>query len=210
MAGEFAVINPRRRRHRRKRARARASRPRRHRRRRAVAYNPRPRRRHRRAFARRHHRRARRNPSFGGGGGSPVKHLTNGIGIGVGAVATNVATGFISKFLPAGMQTGPGYLAVKAGVGLIALPMLLKFIPGGRRFAVPVAVGAGVVIFLDIIRTYVAPMAPQIPGLSDYEQGLLSDYERGLLSGYGDPNAGEGILAAAGGQSVYSGGIYGG
>ena len=139
-----------------------------------------------------------------------MKHLTTGIGIGVGAVGTNVATGFIARFLPANMQTGPAYLALKAGVGLIALPMALKFIPGGRRFAVPVAVGAGVVILLDLVRTYVAPMAPQIPGLSDYETGVLSDYERGLLSGYGDPTQAEGIAISPGGQSVYAGGVYGG
>jgi len=204
MAGEFAIINPRRRRHRRKRAKV--SSRRRSRRRRVANVNPR---RRRRAYARRHVRRRRRHNPRGVGGGV-MGNVTRGMTIGVGAVATNVATGFISQFLPDNLKTGPGYLAVKAGVGLIALPMALRFIPGGRRFAGPVAVGAGVVILLDIVKTYLAPLAPQIPGLADYETGALSDYQTGLLSGYGDAATNESIVAAATGAGVYSGGVYGG
>jgi hypothetical protein len=133
-------------------------------------------------------------------------NLTRGFTIGAGAAVTNVATGFISKFLPATLTTGPVLLAVKAGVGLIALPMLLKVLPGGRRFASSVAIGAGVAIALDILNTYVIP---NIPGISDYETGMLSDYETGMLSGYGDPTMNESATSAAGSSGVYSGGIYG-
>jgi hypothetical protein len=133
-------------------------------------------------------------------------NLTRGFTIGAGAVATNVATGFISKYLPATLTAGPVLLAVKAGVGLIALPMLLKVLPGGRKFASSVAIGAGVAIAIDILNTYVLP---NIPGISDYETGMLSDYETGTLTGYGDPTMNEGVSSANSNVGVYGGGIYG-
>jgi hypothetical protein len=191
MAGEYLLVNPRRKRARRKRARV-SGRKRSHRRRRsAVAYNPR-----RRRYARRHvrrHRRAHRNPRLGGG--AVMGNLTRGMTIGAGAVATNIATGFISKWLPANLTSGPTLLIVKAGVGLVALPMLLKMVPGGRKFASSVAVGAGVVIALDIFNAYIAP---NIPGLHDYEApGLM---------GYGGGDAPPEEIGAA--ENMYGDTIY--
>jgi len=130
-----------------------------------------------------------------------------GVTIGGGAIATNVATGFISKFLPENLKTGPVVLGVKAAVGLLVLPMLLGFIPGGRKFANSVRLGAGVVIALDIWNVYIAP---NIPGLSDYETGILQDYETGVLSGYGSLIESESIVSAPTGSGVYGGSIYGG
>lgn len=100
-------------------------------------------------------------------------HVTKGLVIGAGAIATNVATGFISRYLPAEWSQGPMKLAVKAGVGLVVLPLVVKFIPGGRRFVGPVAVGAAVAIVLDLFTAYLAPAI----GLSDYEMTGIGEYE---------------------------------
>ena len=92
------------------------------------------------------------------------------------------------------MTAGPMSIALKAGVGLIGLPMLLKIVPGGRKFASSVAIGAGVAVALDILTAYVLP---HIPGISDYETpGLL---------GYGNDYAPEDIGAA---ENMYGDTIY--
>lgn len=206
MAGEFLVVNPRGRR-RRKRARSRARRRSTHRRRRRTyAVNPRPHVRRRRRRHTRRHRRIRRNPGIGGGG--LMGKVTKGLTIGAGAVATNVATNFIAKYLPPEWQSGPAKLGIKAGVGLIVLPTLLKFIPGGRKFAGPVMIGAGVVIALDIWTAYIAP---NVPFLSDYEMtgmGEYTDASAGFQLGDAYSSSGPGEEGMGYRENIYADTMY--
>jgi hypothetical protein len=198
---EFMVVNPRRR-HRRRKARARSKVNTRRRKRRVVRHHNPVRRlgRRRRRVGARHHRRRRvhRNPGIGRGG---IGVLMTGAGIGAGAIATNLAAGWIAKKLPAQFQTGIAQTAVKAAVGLFALPMVLKFVPGGKKFIRPVMVGAGVAVALDIWNAYLAAPVMKSLGLADYHQGSLADYQTGQLAG--DMSVGEQLQG-----TVYEGGVY--
>lgn len=198
-AGMLTVVNPRRRRRSTKRRRATARKPAKRRRRRAVARVANPRRR-RRASARRvtHRRRRHHNPITHGGmfGG-----LMKGLVAGGGAIATNLATNGVNHLLGASALTGPSKIALKAGVGLIALPMVLGFVPGGKKFAAHVRLGAGIAIAFDIYEQYVKGALPAY--LQDYQYGSLNDYQYGALNGWAPQAAMSGA-----GDSTYDGGVY--
>lgn len=202
MAGMLTVVNPRRR---RKNAAKRSHNRRRRRPRRHSLYAMNPRR-HRRLArrhnARRHHRRRRHhNPRILGG---VMGTLTKGLAIGAGAVAANVATNAVNYMLKGGAKgtgteiTGAGKIALKAGIGIIALPMLLKFVPGAKKFAGPVAIGAGVAVFLDIWDQYIKTNLPSY--LQDYQYGALNSYQTGELNGW---------MPQEGVSGLYEGGAYG-
>lgn len=192
MAGEYLVINPRRRRHRK--ARSHSRRRRRHRRvHNGLAMNPRRRRRsHRR---RRHSGRRRhyaRNPRLFG-----AVNIGQIVSVGAGFIGTEFATPFITKLIPAPADANTGKLlslGIKAGVGVFAIPMLLKMTPF-RRFAGPFAIGAGVAVLADLWASYVAPALK----LGDYQLAQLADYDQTAPGGalMGETAFGESIYSPA-------------
>lgn len=173
MAGEFAVINPRRRRRKKVHARKRKT----HRRRSyARAHNPvRHRRRH---VARRHHARRRyarrHNPAFMG---MPLGQIVSAAG---GFVGTSLLAGYLKGMLPATMtadanQANMIRIGCKAAVA-IGVPMLGKsFLPRNIRNAL--MLGGGVAVAVDIFETFIKPAIPGLP-FADYEQGYIADYEQ--------------------------------
>lgn len=210
MAGEFMVINPRGRRHRRKNRRSRRthSRKRTNRRRRRtnpfVANARRHHRRRRRTNARRHHRRRRSNPRFGLGG--LTSGLMTGVGITFGVVATNISTGLVIKHvpgIPSALSSGPGRIALKAAIGVIALPMLLKAVRQ-PALARNVQVGGWVSVLLDVYTQYLAPTLDKAIGVSDYELTGMGAYEvpQGLM-GPGEVEVLEGIE-----ENIYASPMY--
>lgn len=165
MAGEFMILNPRK----RKRRATKKTKSRKRRTRRARAHAA-PKRRRRRIGARRHvaRRRVRSNPR--GMHMAGVDFKSAGFMAG-GFILSNIGTGYISKMLPAGWQGPVARIGVKAVVG-IGGPLLLKrFI--GAKTANLLAAGAAVSVLVDAYQTWVAP---NIPGLSDYE---MAGYELG-------------------------------
>jgi hypothetical protein len=191
MAGQFAVINPRRKRRKKVRTRRKVARRRRrvavnpvHRRRRHVArrrHNP------RRRYARRH------NPvSFGGINFVKIGSIAGGF------VGTEILAGYLAKMLPEKWTADATKLNIirigtKAAVG-IGAPMLLKrFLPRGVANAL--MVGGGVAVLVDAFNTYLKPSL----GLADYEQGMIANYEQGFL-----PEA-QGL---SGDDSVYGESVY--
>lgn len=197
MAGTLTIVNPRRRR----RARRAKARTRRRRRSSARAVAANPFRRRRRSSVRRAGRRRRRssNPRIGG---NIVGTLTRGLSLGFGAVAANVAANGVNNLLGANALTGPAKIAMKAAVGVIAVPMLLKFIPGGKKFAGSVALGAGIAVAFDIYDQWIKAALPAY--LQDYEYGSLNAYRNGVLEGWAPQDGG--MSGDAGG--VYDGGVY--
>jgi hypothetical protein len=168
MAGEFAVINPRRR---RKKARVQR---RKVRRRRKYARVANPVRRRRRVARRRHNPRrrhyARRNPSFMGMDLGKIGSLAGGY------VGTEILGGYLKGMLPAGMlpDANLARIGCKAAVA-IGVPLLARrFLP--RGVAKALMIGGGVAVAVDLFNTFVKPMIPGLP-LADYEQGYISDYE---------------------------------
>jgi hypothetical protein len=161
MAGEFMVINPRRR---RRKAKANT----RKRRRRARAHHNPTNRRRRRSTRARSHRRGRRVHS------NPRGLNLAGIDFGAAAITavafigSDVGAGFLTKMLPANWQGGPTRLAVKVGIG-IAIPLVARRFIGARVSNLLVA-GVAVSVLVDAYRMWVAPAM----GLSDYE---LTGYE---------------------------------
>lgn len=192
---QMLVLNPRRKRRTRK-TKAKATR---RRRRRTVhakrTHNPSRRRRY---SARRRSVRRRRvhNPGLSG------NTFARGAGIAGGAIVTEVLANKLAAMLPASLQANANVarIGTKAAIA-IGVPMLLKrtkIVPSGIANAI--AMGAAVATALDVLKTYVTP---NIPGLSDYEQGTLmgagdadqlEGYEQGTLMG---PEAG-----------AYGGGAY--
>jgi len=198
---QFLLVNPRKRRrkgrmpaglkrywaarrgkHRVKRRRARMANPKRRRRHRSVAAAPRRRRRNSRRSHRRIRRRARRhNPIFRRSrrkrrhnpfstGGLKAVLLPAAYGAG-GALAMNIAYGYLSPSLPASMTTGYVPALVK-GAAAIGLGMLIgKFM--SRQDGVYATVGGLTVVLLGLVTPLIQSAAPTIPGLSG-------------LAGYGD------------------------
>jgi len=211
-SGLLTVVNPRRRRRnkRRKVHRAKATHHKRRRRRVARAANPAH---HRRRARRRNprHRRRHRNP-FGIGGGM-VGTLTKGLALGGGAVATNLVTNGVNYLIGGGKAAtgkqldGLAKTGLKAAIGLVALPMLIRFVPGGAKFAGQVRMGAGIAIAFDLYDQYVKAKLPIY--LQDYQYGALSEwaplgnYERGALTDWA-PQA-QAVMAGSG---PYDAGIY--
>jgi len=207
MTGEAILFNPRGHKRRRKKATSRR-RVKRHRGRFVRARSNPGRRRlssHRRALARRGRgrRRVHRNP-LGGLTRSLGGAAMTGIGVAGGVVATNLATSFIVARvpgIPAMLTSGPGKLALKGIVGVVALPMLLKAVkqPGLAR---NVAIGAWAAIILDAYSLWIAPQlaAAGLP-VGEYEE--LSDYGDGEdLAVYED----DGGIGA--GENIYGDTIY--
>jgi hypothetical protein len=169
MAGsELLVLNPGRRHRRKRRAKARHNRKPRRRRRRVLAVsNPR---RHRRRRHNPSHRRRRRNPAAALGRqmfGIPVNQI---VMVGTGGIAVEILADKLAGMLPETWKTNADVtrIGTKAAVG-IAAPLLLKrFLPRGWGSAI--ALGGGIVTFLDIVKTYVAPKIPGL-NLSGYEIG---------------------------------------
>jgi hypothetical protein len=133
-----------------------------------------------------------------------------------GYIGTRYATGWVLSLLPAEWgkpavgvlptdQQNLARIGVKALVGIVGVPMLLKFIPGGRRFAGPAAIGGGIAVAVDLFETYLAKMVP-IP-MADYEQQVLTDYETRALTGTDDGSPGF-IQGGAFGSSAYGGGAF--
>lgn len=193
MAGEFMVINPRRKR------RSKAKPARKRRRRARALHNPTHRRRRRSTrarVARRGRRRVHRNPrglnlagiDFG------AAAMTAG-----GFIGADIGAGFIAKMLPANWQTGAPRLALKAAVG-IGVPLVARrFI--GARVSNLLAAGAAVSVLVDVYKLWIAP---NIPGLSDYE---LTGYEPAPPGvALGDDYSGE--LEMSGGENIYADTMY--
>ena len=105
--------------------------------------------------------------------------------------------------IPAALQSGPGKVALKVGVGVIAVPMILKALKQGG-LAKTVALGAWASIVIDLYNTYLAPMLQSSLGFSDYETGSLSAYEGGTLSSYPIGS----MVAPGSGVNIYDGGVY--
>lgn len=195
-AGMLTVVNPRRRRSRKRRHTAKPATNRRRRRRVHAVANPSRRRSHRRVHAR---RRRHSNPRLGG---NLVGTLMKGAGLAAGVIAANAATAAANNtFLKANPATGIAKIALKAGIGIVALPLLLKMVPGGKKFAGSVAIGAGIAVALDLWNQFGAGMLPA--ELHDYEVGTLSAYRPGQLDGWA-PQGG-----MSGGPGVYDEQVYG-
>ena len=88
-------------------------------------------------------------------------------------------------------------IAVKAVVGVVALPMLARALKW-KGMAGPLAIGGGIAVAVDLFETYIARFIPFPMG--EYEQQELSAYEMQQLE-QGDD------MGAAG---AYGGGAYGG
>lgn len=200
-AGMLTVVgNPRRRRrNRRKKA---TSRRRVSRRRRtthvARAHNPR---RRRRVHARRRRsnprRRRHHNPIVSGGilGG-----VTKGVFAGVGAIAARIVANGVNNLAFKGSISGPAKIGLEAAVGVVGF-LGLKSLPATKKFAAPFAVGAGIIVALDLYDSYLKAMLPAM--LQDYSYGALNDYQTGQLNGWAPQ--GDGGLSGGG---VYDGGVY--
>jgi len=192
MAGEFAVINPRRRRRKKVTVRRRKT----HRRKRAHALNPVHSRRH--VARRRHNPRRRRhyarrhNPAMFGINIVQIGSIAGGF------VGTEILAGYLSGMLPAAWKTDANMVRIgcKAAVGVGAPLLLKRFLPHGIGNAL--AIGGGVAVLVDVFNTYVKPNIPGLP-LADYEPGYIADYEPGYLP------QGSGM---SGDDSVYGGGVY--
>jgi len=128
--------------------------------------------------------------------GGIVGTLTKGLAIGAGAIGTNLAVNALNNAMGNKLE-GPIKIAAKAAIGIIALPMILKFVPGGNKFANAVRIGAGVAVALDIFEQYVKPNLPAT--FQDYEYGALNDYQTGQLNGW---------MPQDGVSGVYDGGVY--
>lgn len=191
---QMLVLNPRKRRTRKK---AKATGRRRRRRTVHAKRTANPVRR-RRISARRSSRRRRRvhNPN-------PLNSGTfmRGATIAGAAVVTEVLANKLATLLPATMTADASKAnMVRIGTkGAIAVVVpMLKFVPANIRNAI--ALGAAVATALDVLKTYVTP---NIPGLSDYEQGtLMGPDDQGEIQGYE-----QGTLMGPD-QGAYGGGAY--
>jgi hypothetical protein len=136
--------------------------------------NPRRRRRRRHTFAR-HSRRRRHNPRFPGLGGQVGTALTQGIGIGIGAIGTNFVAAWVNKRLPANLQNPLVGVGIKAGIGLVGLPLVLRMTPL-KGFVRPIMLGTGVAIAIDLWQQYAVP-ALHLSGLGEYApEGGMGTY----------------------------------
>jgi hypothetical protein len=109
----------------------------------------------------------------------------------LGAVGTDILSGFVAKFvpLPAGMDPRISRVAVKAIT--VAAGSMLAGKMLGSRMARAFALGGGVSILLDVYAGWVKPM---VPGLSDYVPERLGmgayepEFSLGALTGDATPN----------------------
>jgi len=159
---ELLLVNPRRRRRKsktssRRRVRARAKSPRRHRRR-AVAKISRRRRTVRLSNPRR--RRYKRNPSFRGLAGGVVPTLKAGAIGAVGALGTDLAYGYASKWLPTSMQTGMAANAAKLVLAILVGAIGNKVLKGKGK---DLAIGAVTVQLHDLAKAQLQAAMPSLP-----------------------------------------------
>lgn len=114
---------------------------------------------------RRHRRRRRHNPVGGRSRGFfGLPPLQTIVYVGVGAVGTPVAEGFINQFLPLSITSSVlGKYAVRIGT-LLGLTMLSKSLLGKER-AKLIAIGGGVYVLTSAIKEFAPGI---IPGLSAY------------------------------------------
>jgi len=182
---EFAIINPRRRRRggskRRKRSRSRSRARARH-----NPGNP--------FRARRRRRSARRNPGFRGPSFGDLNLTAVGWGV-AGAVGVEVGGAAATKLLPPDMQgSTPVRLGLKVALVIAGSMLAKRFV--GSAAAKAMALGGGISIGLEAVRTYVLP---NVPGLSDVMQDYLLSDDSGL-QGYLDPSLSAGGRGAGGGD----------
>mgnify|MGYP001613162863 CR=1 FL=1 len=148
---------------------------------------------------RRGRRHARRNPRIPFLGNVNFNAIGGATG---GYLATRYGTGWIMSVLPPQWAADPNTapmirIAVKAVVGVVALPMLARALKW-KGMAGPLAIGGGIAVAVDLFETYIARFIPFPMG--EYEQQELSAYEMQQLE-QGDD------MGAAG---AYGGGAYGG
>jgi hypothetical protein len=189
MAGEFAVINPRRKR--RKNARKVTHRRRKNARRRRVGVRLVHRKRsHRRVARRRSNPRRRHNPAIMGINIVKIGSIAGGF------VGTEILAGYLSGMLPAAWKTNPAMVRIgcKAAVGIGAPLLLKRFLPRGIGAAL--AVGGGVAVLVDVFNTFIKPNIPGLP---------LGEYDQGYIEGYESPDY---SAALSGGESVYGESVY--
>ena len=140
-----------------------------------------------------------RNPRIGMG--SITSGLKTGMGVGLGIVVTNFATGLVVKkvaALPKSLTEGLGLTALKIGIGAIAVPMLLRAVKQ-HKLAGNVAIGAWAAVAVDLYGAYVQPQLAAA-GLGEYEPGSLQDYQPASLQGD------ESSVDLSG--TLYEGGVY--
>ena len=208
MAG-YMVVNPRKK---RKTTRRKATRRKTTRKRRnpyqMTAANPR-RRARRKTTIRRYTRRRNPRPNFFGLGRIDFEGATAVAG---GAVATNMAGDWLLNMLPADWKAGQAADLTRVGsklaVGVVLPGVLSRFI--GAKWSKNLALGGIAAVMIDVFQTWVAP---NIPGLSDYEwdSNQLENYEsNNALSDYQGSQSGMVYQADSGelGASLYNEGAY--
>lgn len=185
MASELYTMNPvGARKKRRKSTKARA----RPRKRRAVATTTAPaRRRKRRAASPKvvyrtmpRKKRGRRKGGFARAGkGMTLKNFMalaqTGAMQGAGALATEVAMGFVRPMLPAALGFGPGRHLTRIGLGLLLGNLLGRV---NKRFADAVTIGTATVAGFDFAKEFIGPMLPAGMVLGEYPD-MLGVYTQG-------------------------------
>jgi len=127
-------------------------------------------------------RRYRRNPSIrraAGGAANFTKMLLPAIGIGAGAIGSEIVMGYLP--LPATWKTGVMRHVTKGVVG-VSLGLVLGKVFRMRRLGNFFALGAVAIATHDAIKEYLSAHVPSIPGLSGmgmYSRALPSQF-RGM------------------------------
>lgn len=138
-------------------------------------------------------RRYRRNPSLRAGLGGLTKWILPAVGIGAGAVGSEIMMGYLP--LPAMMKTGVMRHITKGGVGLAAGMAMSKFGGAtGRRIGTAFALGAIAIATHDAIKEVIAKQMPSVKfgqyidqeGYGYYSPGpMVSDMSGAASDGYG-------------------------
>jgi hypothetical protein len=135
-------------------------------------------------------RRRHRNPALFRGGSVLGIPLGEAASITLGAVGTDVLSGFVAKFvpMPASLDARIARVGVKAIT--VAAGSMLAGKMLGSKMARAFALGGGVSILLDVYNGWVKPM---VPGLSDYVPERLGmgayepEFSLGALTGDSSP-----------------------
>lgn len=121
--------------------------------------------------------------------------LMSGLVGGAGAVGSGLATNYAAKMLPwPAVQTGPGRLALRAGVTIAASLLAKKALPS--KYANPLIGGAVVGLGIDVLQQFVLPNVPGLGVLSGYEP--IEETLAALVAN--DPTALNGLIAVDGGS----------
>lgn len=129
----------------------------------------------------------------------PNKALLKDAGL---AAAASLGVNFILPklpFLPAGLKTGYGRIATKAGVSLLLAGVATKAM--GPRAGAAVAIGGLSVAFLDLVNQFRAPKS-----VSGFVEGYdsLGDDDIGDYDQLGDDDLGCDTIAGYAGEEVYA------